>query len=318
LGDRRSAVVRNLSLEICVLLPGDWVDVLPASEILATLDADQALDGLQFMPEMLPSCGGRYRVALRAEKTCVHPPEVPFRRLAHAVVLEGLRCDGSQHGGCQLGCMIYWKEAWLGGAQAGGEGRAQEPASPARLRTMREADPDAYMCQATELIRATHPGEPLWSPSQYVRYLKIRTFTPRELGMLFARPLLRRVKRLARSLSPRRPAQSPDPAGVPALQSGDWVQVRTSEEIAQTLDARGTHAGLWFGGEMQAYCGHRMRVTRRVERILDESTGRIRPIRDTVLLDGAICDRYFGCARGMPLMWREVWLKRIEAAKRHG
>ena len=29
------------------------------------------------------------------------------------VYLEDLRCDGSGHGGCQAGCRIYWKEAWL-------------------------------------------------------------------------------------------------------------------------------------------------------------------------------------------------------------
>ena len=29
------------------------------------------------------------------------------------VYLEDLRCDGSGHDGCQAGCKIYWKEAWL-------------------------------------------------------------------------------------------------------------------------------------------------------------------------------------------------------------
>ena len=96
-----------------ILLPGAWVEVLPAAEIVRTLDGNQALEGLPFMPEMLHHCGQRYRVALRAERTCINPPEVPFRRLRDAVVLEGLRCDGSLHGGCELGCMFLWKEAWL-------------------------------------------------------------------------------------------------------------------------------------------------------------------------------------------------------------
>ena len=29
------------------------------------------------------------------------------------VYLEDLRCDGSGHDGCQAGCRIYWKDAWL-------------------------------------------------------------------------------------------------------------------------------------------------------------------------------------------------------------
>ena len=29
------------------------------------------------------------------------------------VFLDGLRCDGSGHGGCQAACRIYWKDAWL-------------------------------------------------------------------------------------------------------------------------------------------------------------------------------------------------------------
>ena len=29
------------------------------------------------------------------------------------VLLDNLRCDGSAHDGCQAGCRLYWKEAWL-------------------------------------------------------------------------------------------------------------------------------------------------------------------------------------------------------------
>ena len=39
------------------LRPGDVVEVRPAAEILATLDADGALDGMPFMPEMARVCG---------------------------------------------------------------------------------------------------------------------------------------------------------------------------------------------------------------------------------------------------------------------
>ncbi|HVB38585.1 MAG TPA: hypothetical protein VND92_08600, partial [Vicinamibacterales bacterium] len=57
--------------------------------------------------------GRSFPVALRAERTCVHPPEFPLRQLSDAITLDGVRCDGSRHGGCQLGCMLFWKTGWL-------------------------------------------------------------------------------------------------------------------------------------------------------------------------------------------------------------
>jgi hypothetical protein len=33
--------------------------------------------------------------------------------MENAVHLVGVRCDGSAHGGCQAGCLIFWKDAWL-------------------------------------------------------------------------------------------------------------------------------------------------------------------------------------------------------------
>ena len=35
------------------------------------------------------------------------------RRLPDTVLLDGLRCGGGEHGGCQAQCLLYWKEAWL-------------------------------------------------------------------------------------------------------------------------------------------------------------------------------------------------------------
>ena len=33
--------------------------------------------------------------------------------MTNAVHLEGLRCDGAGHDGCQAGCLLFWKESWL-------------------------------------------------------------------------------------------------------------------------------------------------------------------------------------------------------------
>ena len=95
------------------LRPGDIVEVKPAADILATLDADGALDAMPFMPEMLQYVGRRFTVSRRVEKICDTIAATGSRRMRDTVYLEDLRCDGSGHGGCQAGCRIYWKEAWL-------------------------------------------------------------------------------------------------------------------------------------------------------------------------------------------------------------
>jgi hypothetical protein len=284
-------------------------------EILATLDESQSLDGLPFMPEMAPYCGKRFRVALRAERTCINPPEVPFRCLRDAVVLEGLRCDGSLHGGCQLGCMFLWKEAWLRRPGTGGQPTGPADSTEAAvLRATDPTDPDLYFCQATELPRATEPGEPIWKPSQYIRFLAVRTLTLRELLVMYGRPVVRRARWLATSLVPHRAAPSAEVPAQLGLQPGEWVEVRSRDEILRTLDDEGRTRGLAFSTDMYRLSGHRMKVQKRIERVVIEQTGRLRAVHDTVILEGSICDRYRGCARGMPILWREAWLKRIEPA----
>ena len=92
---------------------GEVVEVRSEAEILSTLDANGRLEGLPFMPEMLKYCGQRFQVYKSAHKTCDTIQPVGMRRLKDAVHLEGLRCDGEFHGGCQYGCLLFWKEAWL-------------------------------------------------------------------------------------------------------------------------------------------------------------------------------------------------------------
>jgi hypothetical protein len=307
-------VAPNARARSSVLLPGMWVEVRPAGEILATLDENQSLEGIPFMPEMLPYCGRRLRVAVRAERTCVHPPEVPFRRLEGTVVLEGLRCDGSQHGGCQLGCMMLWKEAWLRRIPA--SLGTQPPAQPATdqplpmLRSTRADNPDLYFCQATALPAATAPGGSFWGPGQYLRALKVRTYTLPEFVMMFARPVGRRVGSVIRVAAGRKPPLGESPEPSLGLQPGELVEVRSADEIRRTLDANRMLRGLTFAGGMYQQCGQQLRVHQRVEWLIEEKTGRLRPVADTVILEGSTCDRYFGCARQMPYLWRESWLKR--------
>src|SRR5664279_493941 len=95
--------------------PGDLVEVKSPGEILQTLDGDGALDRLPFMPEMVDFCGKRFRVSKRVVKTCYYGTTSGMRKFPaeDVVLLEGLRCSGEAHDGCQKSCTIFWREAWL-------------------------------------------------------------------------------------------------------------------------------------------------------------------------------------------------------------
>ena len=110
--------------ERLALRAGDAVEVRSEEEILSLLDAEGRLDALPFMPEMLRFCGKRFRVSSRAHKACDTIAWRTLRRMEDAVHLEELRCDGSAHGGCQAGCLLYWKEAWLKPVERRRRGRA--------------------------------------------------------------------------------------------------------------------------------------------------------------------------------------------------
>ena len=135
---------RNKSL---TLRAGDIVEVRSANEILSTLDVNGTLDALPFMPEMLQYCGKRFRVYKSAHKSCDTIKDwMTMRGMTNAVHLEGLRCDGEAHGGCQAGCLLFWKVAWLK-LVSGPELTGERPETP--LQTHREAP---YVVASLSLI----------------------------------------------------------------------------------------------------------------------------------------------------------------------
>src|ERR1700720_4807612 len=97
------------------LRPGDLVEVKTPDEILGTLDAYGTLEQLPFMPEMVQFCGQRFQVSKRAVKVCTSGTISTMRsfRTDDVVLLDNLRCPGTDHSGCQKACMILWREAWL-------------------------------------------------------------------------------------------------------------------------------------------------------------------------------------------------------------
>jgi len=124
---------------------------------------------------------------------------------------------------------------------------------------------------------------------------------------------------LRRFVPPKRRADSPKPL-VPhdqeilRLQPGEWVEVKSEAEIRRTLDASGRNHGLLFMAGMAAHCGRRLRVYKRLERMIVETTGELRRVKNTVLLEDSMCSGVgMSCDRSCHFFWREAWLKRANA-----
>lgn len=112
---------------------------------------------------------------------------------------------------------------------------------------------------------------------------------------------------------PARPVTYNGAGEVLGLQPGEWVEIKSEEEVTATLDASGKNHGLGFMPEMWPYCGQRARVMRRVEKIcLEEASRTVRSMKNTVILEGLFCQgNGIGCDRACFYFWRECWLKRI-------
>jgi hypothetical protein len=331
---------------------GDIVEVRSEPEILATLDDQGAVDGMPFMPEMLESCGKRFRVDKRADKTCNTITVMESRRLFGTVHLEGLRCNGVAHGGCQAQCLLFWKEAWLKLVEKGESDAGRSHTSGEAAHSLPRCDRErlyeltcrlespnnsgiAYRCQATDLLKASEPM-PWWDIRQYVRdvwsgNVRVMDVVKAALFRIFQKTL--RITAYRAQIRAYNCVQSwrggtpypylwgtleKTPHETLGLQPGELVQVKSYEEILKTLNKTNHNRGLFFGSEMVPYCGDVRRVRARVERIIDERTGKMLTLPgECLILEGAICGSRYSegrlfCPRGLYPYWREIWLKRIE------
>jgi hypothetical protein len=343
------------------LRSGDWVQVRSKEEILGTLDDNGQLEGLPFMPEMFEFCGKQFRVFKRAHKTCDPPNGLKGRRMLGAVHLEGLRCSGSAHGGCQARCLVFWKEAWLkaiDGAETSSTTQPHRPSNDAEPKTHRRvcseeqvvagarrpemagAKEPVYVCQSTQVKEATEPLA-WWDLSQYVEDCTSGNVRlPQLLGSFLLFVYSKLVSSglgvgsglrwiydsLQRALGgtpyPWRAGKvTPGlktPSTVLNLQPGELVQVRSYEEILQTITAEGHNRGMVFDAEMVPYCGGTYRVLDRVHTIINEKTGKMQHLKnDCVILEEVVCLACYAkyrkfCPRSIYPFWREIWLSRLQ------
>src|SRR5271163_778942 len=302
------------------LCSGDLVEVRTADEIFQTLDAAGALDHLPFMPEMLEFCGQRFRVSRRALTLCIYEPGTPLGfNTDDVVTLEGVRCSGAAHDGCQKSCLIFWREAWLRKVEHTAVQSHIDLQSIEQLRGRLRVStgPGSYYCQASELKRATHSLSRREKIEGYLDGLRAGNFSGAQMARSTAIWLFWRIRRRFLGLYPRgkgglTPIESLN------LQPGEWVEVKSVQSIMETLNQHGHNRGLSFSLDMRLLCGRRLRVRARLEKIIVDGTGKMRQLRNTVSLEGSTCGCAYmgfgmdGCSRCELTYWREIWLRRLD------
>ena len=110
-GDQGRALAGDLGLQ-----PGEWVRVLPAETIQATLGPDGRNRGLSFEPEMSRYIGGVYQVEFVVRRIILEETG-QMAKLNRTVALKTLACAGACAKNCPRANTLYWREAWLERAQ---------------------------------------------------------------------------------------------------------------------------------------------------------------------------------------------------------
>src|SRR5690606_16033602 len=157
--------------------------------------------------------------------------------------------------------------------------------APAALRGLAErnartttADGEVrYRCQATDLLSASVPLS-LTDPRPYLREVTSRNVSIRSFTRVMGRATVTEARRkLGRLPDPPLVGPSSRSPDLPTLdlQPGEWVWVRSADEIRETLTTKGRNRGLWFDTEMLRFCGQTFRVRALVHRLVDERTGRM-------------------------------------------
>jgi hypothetical protein len=308
---------------------GELVEVRTKEEILSTLDKNGQLDNLPFMPQMFEYCGKQLRVYKRAHKTCDTVNRSSGRTMASAVHLEGVRCDGAAYGGCQAGCLIFWKEAWLkrpSGSQRSlarlahrdnseseaPDGRCSEADVWAGTRNGDDGNDPTYVCQTTRLPAATGELSP-WDIRQYIEDYRSGNVDLKTMLAAFLYATYNNTINLGIGVGailrwfydrfqalrggvpyPRRrgkiPEGQPTPAVTLNLRPGELVRIKSYREILDTLNTTNKNRGLCFDAEMVPFCGGTYRVRTLVGRFLNEKTGKMMVMKnERIVLDEVFC-----------------------------
>jgi hypothetical protein len=207
------------------------------------------------------------------------------------------------------------------------------------------ADGPRYICQATQLPFFT-TRLPWWDIRQYLEDYAAGNVTPGQFlrGLVYANyynliqsgiglgRLLRWLYDRFQSLwggipYPRRsgtmPVNQPTPTCTLNLQPGELVQVKSYNAILATLNTENKNRGLYFDAEAVPYCGGIHKVRTRLNKFIDEKTGKLVTLKNpSLILEGVWCRARYSdcrmfCPRSIYTWWREIWLERISEESRH-
>jgi len=98
------------------LQPGEWVRVKSFEAIRATCDTSNRNRGMTFDPEMVPYCGGTYRVLKRVTRILNEQTGKMQEMRNPCIILESVVCQ-ARYSDCRPFCprsdYPYWREIWL-------------------------------------------------------------------------------------------------------------------------------------------------------------------------------------------------------------
>lgn len=112
-----------------------------------------------------------------------------------------------------------------------------------------------------------------------------------------------------------KPAVSPAKVNSGRFQTGDWVRVRSLDEIEATLNHWRQVRGCTFMTEMTKFCGTIQRVLKPMKSFVDERDFWIKKSSGIILLDEVMCQGtadFGSCDRSCFHFWRKEWLEKVD------
>jgi hypothetical protein len=202
--------------------------------------------------------------------------------------------------------------------------------------TNSEADP-RWVCQTTALYEATTPLK-WWDVRQYIKDVTSGNHTAFYMAKLLCAAAYRKSLHFGRGYALRialynwfqgmrggkpfplikgriTPGER-TPVENLELKPGELVEVKSAEEIAATITTDGFNRGMRYDIEMLKYSGGKYRVQMRVDRLINEQTGKMMQMKtpsiqlESVFCRGECTSKRLGCPRATNIYWRETWLRR--------
>ena len=98
------------------LQPGELVRVKSHKEILRTVDTDNKNRGMHWDAELVPYCGGTYKVLRRVTKLIGEQSGKMLEMKSACIILDSVVCQ-ARYSSCRMFCpkamYPYWREIWL-------------------------------------------------------------------------------------------------------------------------------------------------------------------------------------------------------------